>query len=299
MSNSQHQHPLHYRQVGTGEDLLLIHGLGSSGADWAFQEAPLAAHFRLLMPDLRGCGRSRAGAVASIGDHARDLWALVDRLGISQVHVLGHSLGGAVALEMALQRPDAVARLLTINSLLSYRVDSVRKWLEVNGQLALVRVLGLRRTAGLVARRLFPWPHQAAMRARVVQVIGDLPQREYLDLARALADWCALERVGHLRAPMLMLAAEHDYTPLEEKRRFAALAGAQLAVVAGSRHGTPFDAIEACNASALAWFRGEPLPAQLRMDSPTTAPSAPPPGFEERERRAVADCVGDTAEVEA
>ena len=298
MSNS-HQHSLHYRQAGTGEDLLLIHGLGSSGADWAFQEAPLAAHFRLLMPDLRGCGRSPASAVASIGDHARDLWALVDRLSISRVHVLGHSLGGAVALEMALQRPEAVTRLMTINSLLSYRIDSLRKWLEVNGQLALVRVLGLRRTARLVARRLFPWPHQAAMRARVIEVIGNLPQRAYLDLARALADWCALERISHLRAPMLMLAAEHDYTPLEEKRRFAALAGAQLEVVAGSRHGTPFDAIEACNECALAWFLGRPIPVPLRIDSATTAPIAPPPGFEERERRAAAARVGDTAELEA
>ncbi len=291
--------PLHYRQVGAGEDLLLIHGLGSSGADWAFQEAPLAAHFRLLMPDLRGCGRSAAGGVASIAEHARDLWALLDHLGIARVHVLGHSLGGAVALEMALQRPHAVARLMTINSLLSYRVDSLRKWLEVNGQLALVRVLGLKRTAGLVARRLFPWPHQAAMRERVIKVIGDLPQRAYLDLARALAGWCALERIGDLRAPMLMLAAEHDYTPLEEKRRFATLAGAELAVVAGSRHGTPFDAIEACNASALAWFRAMAVPTQLRMDDATTAPSAPPPGFEERELRSPCVYAQDTAEVEA
>jgi len=281
---------IYYRQTGSGPDLLLIHGLGSSGADWAFQEAPLAEHFRLLMPDLRGCGRSPGGARASIAEHAADLWDLADRLGVTETHVLGHSLGGAVALEMALQRPVCVRRLMTINSLLSYRVDSVRKWLEVNAQLAMVRVFGLRRTAGLVARRLFPWPHQAAMRERVIKVIGELPQRAYLDLARALADWCALERVDLLRAPMLMLAAEHDYTPLDEKRSFAQRVGAQLAVVSGSRHGTPFDAIHACNACALAWFQGRELPPPeiLCMDTAALAPSAPPAGFTERELALVA-----------
>ena len=129
-----------------------------------------------------------------------------------------------------------------------------------------------------------------AMRERVIKVIGELPQRAYLDLARALADWCALERVDLLRAPMLMLAAEHDYTPLDEKRSFAQRVGAQLAVVSGSRHGTPFDAIHACNACALAWFQGRELPPPeiLCMDTAALAPSAPPAGFTERELALVA-----------
>ncbi len=273
---------LYPRCVGAGEPLLLIHGLGSSGADWAFQEAPLAQHFRLVLPDLRGCGRSgSAGDGCSIAHYAADLWALLDALGLTRVHLLGYSLGGAVALEMALTRPASVQRLMTINSLPSYRVDTWRKWLEVNLQLALVRVLGLKRTAALVSRRLFPHAHQAAMRERVVKVLAGLPQAEYLQTARALAGWCALERLAVLQAPMLMLAAEHDYTPLAEKRAYAVRIGAELAVVRGSRHGTPFDAIAACNATAIAFFRGESLPpaASLTMDTADSAPTAPPPGF--------------------
>ena len=75
-----------------------------------------------------------------------------------------------------------------------------------------------------------------------------------------------------------MLAGEHDYTPLAEKRRYANQFGARILVVAGSRHGTPFDSIGACNAVALAFFRGEPLPdsATLAIDDPEEAPKASP-----------------------
>ncbi len=273
---------LHYRSLGSGETVVLIHGLGSSGDDWAFQEAPLAADFHLIIPDLRGSGRSDPGTSAwSIGRFAEDLWALLDHLGEFKVRLLGYSLGGAVALEMALQRPASVQRLMTINSLPSYRIDTWRKWLEVHGQLTLVRVLGLRRTAGLVARRLFPLPHQRAMRERVVLVVSGLSKSAYLKTAAALSGWCALERRANLSMPFLMLAAEFDYTPLAEKRAFATVFGAQFAVVRGSRHGTPFDSITACNACAIAFLHGRALPdeAQLRIDSADIAPKAPPPGF--------------------
>jgi 3-oxoadipate enol-lactonase len=275
---------LHYRCTGQGPTLMLVHGLGSSGADWAFQIDALAPHFRLVLPDLRGAGASDAppGPYA-IAQFASDLWALLDHLDVQQAHLLGFSLGGAVATEMALQRPAAVLRLMTINSLPSYRVDHWRKWLEVHAQRALVRTLGLRRTAALVARRLFPRDSQAPMRERVVQVLGAASQRAYLDTAQALIGWCALERAARTPLPpLLMLAAEFDYTALAEKREFARRLGAELRVVAGSRHGTAFDAIEATNACAVAFFRALPLPEAdtLRVDPDERVPTQPPAGFE-------------------
>ncbi len=100
---------LYYESTGTGPPLLLIHGLGSSGDDWAFQRDDLARQHRLILPDLRGSGRSaKPPGPYSIAQFAADLWALVDALGIEYIDVLGFSLGGAVALEMALARPPAV-----------------------------------------------------------------------------------------------------------------------------------------------------------------------------------------------
>lgn len=271
-----------WREFGAGPPVLLVHGLGSSGADWAFQIPALAGRHRVIVPDLRGSGR-RAGAPGpySIAGFADELWALADALGHETLDLVGFSLGGAVALEMALARPDRVARLVTINSLPSYRVDHWRKWLEVHVQAALVRTLGLPRVARMVARRLFPHDHQAPMRARVVEVLGAQPVRSYLATADALAGWCAGERIGALRARTLLVAAEHDYTPLDEKRAWARRMGAAFAVVRGSRHGTPFDSIAATNACLAAFLADAPLPPDdtLAIDPPERMPGAPPPGI--------------------
>lgn len=271
---------LHVRQYGQGEPLLLVHGLGSSGDDWAFQLPALATRYRLIVPDLPGAGRSpKPPGRYSIAQFATTLWQLLDQLGHERVHLVGFSLGGAVALEMALQRPDAARRLVLINSLPSYRVDKLSKWLEVHLHTALVRVLGLERTARLIARRLFPEPHRAPMRERVVSVLGANPVAPYLATARALAGWCALDRLATLRTPTLMLAAEFDYTPLAEKQAHATRLRATLAVIRGSRHGTPFDAIAATNACLLAFLADEALPPAdtLCIDPPELTPCEAPP----------------------
>lgn len=269
---------LHCRAFGdpVAEPVLLVHGLGSTGADWAFQIEALAARYRVLVPDLPGAGRSAAPKRHAIGVYAERILSLLDALKVPRTHLVGFSLGGAVALELALQAPERVLRLATINSLPSYRPDTWRKRLELHGTLGLVRSLGLRRAAGMVGRRLFPHPHQDAMRERVRAVLAAYPKDVYLAQARALAGWCALARIDALQALMLMLAAEHDYTTLAEKQRWARRMGAELALVRGSRHGTPFDAIAATNNALLAFLGGQPLPPELAVDAPEQTPLAAP-----------------------
>src|SRR5277367_5888879 len=109
---------LHYLERGSGEPLVLIHGLGSSGADWALQVPALQGRFRVIVPDLPGSGRSAALQTGcSIEKLAGALWALCEHVNAPRINVVGFSLGGAVGLEMALQRPHAVRRLALINSL--------------------------------------------------------------------------------------------------------------------------------------------------------------------------------------
>jgi pimeloyl-ACP methyl ester carboxylesterase len=244
---------IHYDREGRGPPLLMIHGLGSSGDDWAFQREEFARQFTLIMPDLRGSGRSaKPPGPYSIAQFAADLWALLDALGIESTHLLGFSLGGAVAQEMALMQPARVQRLVLCNALANYRTDTPRKWLEARMQVALVRLLGLRRTAGLIANRLFPHEDQAPKRQRVIDVVGANPKKAYLASIHALIGWSALERIHAIACPVLVLAAEFDYTPLLDKRAEAAhFPLAQFVVIEGSRHGTPFDATEEFNARVL------------------------------------------------
>jgi len=252
---------VHYLERGSGEPLVLIHGLGSSGADWALQVPALEGRFRIIMPDLPGSGRSatpREGC--SIAGFAASLWCLLDHLAQPRVNIVGFSLGGAVGLEMALQRPEGVRRLALINTLATYHLDHWRKWWEARLSMVLISLIGMHRAAQFAAKRLFPMPWQRPLRERAAAVLGAVPADTYLGTGRALIGWTALDRLHRLRSKTLVIAAENDFTPLEEKRALAARLGADFVVVRGSRHGTPFDAVQATNASLLALLTDQPLP---------------------------------------
>jgi 3-oxoadipate enol-lactonase len=256
---------LHYLERGRGEPLILIHGLGSSGADWALQVRSLEGQFRLIVPDLPGSGHSAPlSEGCSVVEFASSLWALADHLGAERVNIVGFSLGGAVGLEMALQRPQSVRRLGLINSLATYRLDHWSKWLEAALTLILVPLIGMRTAARLAAKRLFPMPWQESLRERAAAVVSAVPASNYLLTARALIRWSAVDRLQRLTAKTLMIAAENDFTPVEEKRVLAARLGADFVVVRGSRHGTPFDAVRATNASLAAFLNDRPLPPAER-----------------------------------
>jgi 3-oxoadipate enol-lactonase len=265
---------IHYLLRGRGEPLLLIHGLGGSGADWAFQVAALEHRFRIIIPDLPGSGHSlppRNGY--TITGFAGALWALMDHLKIPCPNIVGFSLGGAVALEMTTLRPASVPRLGLINSLATYQPRDLRKWLETYVSATVVRLLGMPRAACLVAARLFPEPWQRAMREHAACVLGSVPANSYLGTGLALARWAILDRLDRLKCRILLIAAENDFTPLAEKRELAKRLNAELVVVRGSRHGTPFDSVEVTNASLLALLTDQPLPPSTKWtrDTPTHA----------------------------
>ena len=256
---------LYYRVRGKGEPLLFIHGLGSSGTDWEWQVRALERRFRVIVPDLPGSGHSSAlDRDASISDFAKMLWALLEHLEVSQINIAGFSLGGAVALEMALQRPDNVPRLALINTLITYRIDHWRKWLEARLPPLLIRVLGMRLTAKLAAMRLFPHPWQGPLRERAALVMRRVSAKTYIGMARALEKWSSVDRLSRLKAKTLLIAAEHDFTPLKEKVAMAKALGADIAIVHGSRHGTPFDSIEATNACLSSLFTDRPIRSARR-----------------------------------
>jgi pimeloyl-ACP methyl ester carboxylesterase len=254
---------LHYLERGHGEPVVLIHGLGCSGADGAFQVAALERRYRVIVPDLPGSGHSEPPrGEYSIDGFAATLWRLLDHLGITSTHLVGFSLGGAVALEMAAGRPRSVPKLALINSLATYRPHSWRKWLETYLSASLVRMLGMPRAAWLVAARLFPESWQRAMREHAAAALGAVPATSYLGMGLALARWAILDRLDRLSSEVLLIAAEKDYTPLPEKVALAKQLHGQIVVVRGSRHGTPFDSVQTTNACLTAFLADLPLPPQ-------------------------------------
>ena len=277
---------LNFLESGRGEPVLLIHGLGSSSAQWAPQIATLEKAFRVIAPDLPGCGSSAALRDGySIEKMAASLWSLLDRLTVRCVSIIGFSLGGAVALEMALQRPEAARKLVLINSLATYQRGRWNRWLERLGPAILMPLLGTRNAARLAARRLFPEPWQRATRDGAAAVMGSIPAMIYFSMGLALQRWSAVDRLHQVMSHTLIIAGENDFVSLAGKHQLAAKLGADIAIIRGSRHGTPLDSVAATNALLTARLADQPLPPsdQWIWDAPV-----PDPGGRERIEAAAA-----------
>jgi pimeloyl-ACP methyl ester carboxylesterase len=125
-----------YKTAGKGEPVLLIHGLGGDHRGWEFQEKDLAAHFHIIMPDLRGHGQTTVdelGMMIPPDLIADDLNALLEHLGLEKVHVVGISLGGLVAQNFVLRYPNRVNKLVLVDTtpkISEDLIDVVYSWRE-------------------------------------------------------------------------------------------------------------------------------------------------------------------------
>jgi pimeloyl-ACP methyl ester carboxylesterase len=103
---------LHYREQGRGPALVILHGLFGSLDNWAFVSQRLAKHFRVFSIDQRNHGESPHAAEMNYSVMADDLREFLEQHELPIAHVLGHSLGGKVAMQFALQYPERVDRLI-------------------------------------------------------------------------------------------------------------------------------------------------------------------------------------------
>jgi pimeloyl-ACP methyl ester carboxylesterase len=109
--------PLHYEEHGHGEPLILLHGFGGSGIDWAPFAEEWAADFRIIVPDLRGHGQSANPATEFRHDAAAgDVQALLDRLGVESCKGLGVSCGGNVLLHLATRQPERMNAMVLVSA---------------------------------------------------------------------------------------------------------------------------------------------------------------------------------------
>ncbi|KAA0110686.1 alpha/beta fold hydrolase [Mycolicibacterium sp. P1-5] len=106
-----------YLDEGHGEVILLLHGMAGSSQTWRSVVRPLSRKYRVIAPDLLGHGHSaKPRSDYSLGAFAVWLRDLLDELGVTQATIVGHSLGGGVAMQFLYQHPDYCHRLILVNS---------------------------------------------------------------------------------------------------------------------------------------------------------------------------------------
>ena len=249
---------LTYDIAGVGEPLLLLHGLGSRSQDWLLQVPVFAERFQVITADMRGHGRSdKPSGPYSVPMMAADVVGLLDALAIPSVHIVGLSMGGMIAFQLALDYPERVRRLIVVNSTPALAPRTLAERLRVAQRLALARLFSPERTGRFLSRRLFPKPDQAPLREMLIAQWAENDPAAYRAAMRALVGWSVIDRVGELRCPTLVISGDRDYLPLDAKRAYTALIpGARLVVIEDSGHATPIDQPDQFNACVLEFLSG-------------------------------------------
>jgi pimeloyl-ACP methyl ester carboxylesterase len=112
-----HGHRVSYRRAGWGPVIVLIHGITGSSQTWEHVIEPLAEHYTVVAPDLLGHGESaKPRGDYSLGAYASGIRDLIAAIGHDRATIVGHSLGGGVAMQMAYQFPERCERLVLVSS---------------------------------------------------------------------------------------------------------------------------------------------------------------------------------------
>lgn len=221
---------LHNSDVTTRLPVVLIHGAASSHLVWPAQMRRLAAR-RVLAVDLPGHGKSDGMGRQSLAEYALDLLAWLDSLELRQVILAGHSMGGGIALSMALDHPERVGGLVLMGSGARLRVRPELLDLSAsamtNNQAVEIAI------EGMFTADAQP-PLVEATRKQMLETRFSVTHADF----HACNSFDVLERLGEVTCPTLVVCGDQDrMTPLRYNQSMAAaIPGAQLAVISGAGH---------------------------------------------------------------
>ncbi|MGO9512082.1 MAG: alpha/beta fold hydrolase [Steroidobacteraceae bacterium] len=205
---------VYWDDLGRGEPLLMINGLGTTAHLWHRSRSVFAKSFRTIALDNRGVGRSDAPAgVYSISLMASDAVAVLDAAGIDEAHVLGVSLGGMIAQELALQHPRRVRSLILGCTAAGELLGPHAVAAEPEALLALMR----RGTTPEESNEAFvPFlydvstPRERIDEDMAVRLKWYPTAQGYMGQLQGVSGWDAYERLTQITAPTLVIHGETD-----------------------------------------------------------------------------------------
>lgn len=227
-----------YDVHGEGPPLILIGGLGFGRWGWFKQVPAFSRHFRTITFDVRGERRLERGVADLVGD----VVGLLDHLGVKKTHVLGTSLGGFVAQELALLRPDLVDRLVLVCT--SYggrgpRTMSPGALADMMGTGSFSPEAAARKALAAATSEAYRAERPGEFEKIVRWRLADSPSASYYyEQVRAGARFDLSRDVGHITSPTLVIHGSEDrYVPSANAAALAeAIPGARLRVLDRAGH---------------------------------------------------------------
>jgi len=280
---------IEYEVHGDGPPLLLIPGMGFGRWGWFKQVPALSRHFRVITFDPRSPRDPEHG----VAELARDAAALLERLGVGRSHVLGASLGGFVAQELALARTDLVDRLVLVSTShggrggerMSYRALAAMFGLGSFSPEGAAR-RGLKGATSARYRAEHPDEFDRIVRTRLA---FSPSLSSYLQQARAGANFDVSRRVQDIGTPTLVIHGSADrYVPVSNAYALArAVSGAELRVLDGVGHLAFIERAEEVNWEVASFLLGAQEAHGIREARPSSSPERKPEGWIRRLPRAI------------
>jgi len=243
--------------------IFLIHGLGTEASSWTYQfDALASAGYRPIAPDLPGFGRSTfTGEKWSIRYAADAIISLADRLKIDRFYLAGISMGGTVALQMAIQYPGRINSLILINTFATLRPKRWNEWFYLLRRYIRARVRGAGSQAELTASRIFPGVDQQELREQLIRHIRQADSIVYKQAMREIALFDARREIRNIQIPSLVISGRNDTTvPLENQRDlYTRIPGCQMIVIENAGHGVIIDQPDHVNQTMIQFIHRFPI----------------------------------------
>jgi len=255
---------IHYRDVGEGFPIVLIHGYTGNSRNWALTAPALAERFRLISVDLRGLGLSAkplSEDAYALETMAKDVYELLKSLDVTECVLVGHSMGGMVSQLLVLNHPEIVRALVLVDTAAEVPkgllYDERRKQRE--------RLVQIARDQGMGAvfeeqERITPLHPALAANPRFVEIWREqflMTSREaYIAGARGMASRRSLlDELAAIEIPTLVICGEKDEPFLDPSRQMhEAIDGSELVIIAGAGHGPQMETPAEFNRVLLAFL---------------------------------------------
>ena len=251
-----------------GEPLVFVHGYTGDITDWRLQIAEFSPAYRVLVMDLRGHGRSEAPSERSSYDvllMSTDVEELIERAGFARCHLVGHSLGGAIAQEIALRSRRKLLSLTLVDTTSKFDLPANDVAFQYRAQrLRIARSEGMAAAAALPPP--FVPPHLPPERLKETdERLARMSLDAFVGAARALVTWeGTAERARDIQAPTLIIYGDLDAPALiEGSRRLAELIPkTSVEVIAEAAHSPQWERPELFNRALRRHLEANRAPAE-------------------------------------